>query len=481
MPSATNRNATIDLRQKIAKEYCRSVLWLDDEIRPDATSTQREMYLNFFVRVGDEFSKKHVLCQLRGFPQILETNDPYADNSAITDCTELAKKTDILILDWHLGESSPVHSKKILSELIKGGGNRFVVILSKEPQLKHQFEREFNDVFQLEGDWYRHKNGPFVLLLQKTSFEEVGSGTALIDKIYEQLAHTYPDYLHWAAIEIAGRIKTLTHSWLSRLPTNTDIAILAERRHSTENIEEAILENLLDDLKETVTLDAVSSLNPDHLTPAQWLRRDECNATLEQDLATIPDSNHKATARTLHPLTAAEALKRDDQKTYTRVLEKHGNLSSIMELKRSVEALGEFSEVVSVPRTDGNVLRPGSVLLPEANDTAKILVCISQGCDCLRATKLLFLQGADASGTSGESGETFLQFNGKRYIFRPKAESLCSFQPGSNRTTVSGWKQIGLLRQSVLARLLSRYWAYSTRVGINQPRLMRDSRREAPL
>src|SRR5882672_1095186 len=81
MPSPTNNNGAIDLRKRLAKEYCRSVLWLDDEIKPDAASLQREKFLNFFVRIGDEFSKQHILCQLKGFPQIKGGDDPYADNS----------------------------------------------------------------------------------------------------------------------------------------------------------------------------------------------------------------------------------------------------------------------------------------------------------------------------------------------------------------------------------------------------------------
>jgi hypothetical protein len=482
MSSPTNNTSTIDLRKKLAKEYCRSVLWLDDEIKFDATDGQREKFLRFFARIADEFSKKHVLCQLKGFPQIKEGDDPYADSLAVNDCAELAKRTDVLILDWHLGATSPVHSKKILGELIKEGGNRFIVLLSKEPQLRLEFEKEFSDVFRLEGEWYRHDEGPFVLLLQKTSFETAGSGTALIDKIYDQLALSYPDYLHWAAIEVVGRIKALAHSWLSRLPINTDVAILAEKVHSGESIEEAILENLLDDLKETVTLEAVSSLGPQCLAPGQWLKREKCQERIEQDLKAIADRGQQTSFQNLHPLTAKGALDAKDRSTFKGVTEKQGHLPSIKELRDSVEALGQFSEVVSVPRTAKSILRPGSILLEKgATGAQRIVVCISQGCDCIRAKSLLFLQGTETPSVAGEAGETFLQFNGKRYLFKPRAENLLSQTLEVDRTTIQGWIHVGLLRQQTLTRLISRFWNYSTRVGVNQPRFVRDSRKEAAL
>jgi hypothetical protein len=479
MPPQNNNNDIIAVRKKLAKEYCRSILWLDDEIRPDADGLQKQKFLNFFVRIADEFSKQHILCQLKGFPQINEEGDPYADaQSAVSVCTELARKADILLLDWHLGANNPTQSKKILRELISDGGNRFVIILSQEPQLKTQFEQEFSDDFSLGEEWYRHKNGLFVLLLTKASFETPGIGNSLIDKIYDQLAVSYPDYLHWAAIETAGRIKALAHTWLNSLPVATDVAILAEKIHSGESVEEAILENLLDDLKETITLNAISSLNPDNLNIQKWSKFTECQKSVSDDLQLIVDINHRRSYEELHPVTAKEALK--DPKRFKRVLEKHSELASVKQLKASVEALGAFSEIVSVPRKTDSPVRPGTIFQSNA-DGSKILVCISQGCDCIRATNLLFLQGQEDLVGNGESGDTFLQFKDKNYLFKARAENLFSLKVGGTPRAIADWTQVGLLRQQTLTRLISRFWGYSTRVGINQPRFVRDSRKESAL
>jgi len=66
----------------------------------------------------------------------------------------------------------------------------------------------------------------------------------------ECLTQAYPDYLRWAALEIAGKIKESIPNWLKNLPPGTDWGLLAERKHDPKSdTRHAVFENLFEDLK----------------------------------------------------------------------------------------------------------------------------------------------------------------------------------------------------------------------------------------
>jgi len=478
-------NKTLEMRKRIAKDYCRNILWLDDEIKPHASeSAERKPFVNFFHPVAEEFLRKGVLCHLKGFPQIAGDEDPYASDLVdIAVCRDLAKLADIVILDWHLGAKDAQHAKKILDGLIETGGTRFVVILSQAPKLAEEFESIFRDQFKkATSGWYRSDKGQFVNLLQKSVFEKKGSGEALLDKIYEEMAEAYPDYLHWAAIEIAARIKAFSPQWLAGLPNDTDLAILAEQIHSSESIGASIFENLLEDLKESIAFSAVESLGAGAFVASEWPKASVFKACLDKDIESIPaDKKQPLTAhiKGLVPLAAEPMQAQKSDGVLKKILNLGSELESIKLLKASIDMLGDFSEVVSISPSSAAPVRMGSVFRSAASaDANRIWICISQSCDCLRDKNLLFLIGNESNEVDPGIGATFLRFGQKQYIVAPSAENLSPLPVKDSTRKLDGFEQVGILREVTVKRLIARYWGQTTRVGINQPRFIRELRRE---
>jgi hypothetical protein len=479
---------TIELRRGLTKKYWRSVLWIDDEIKPAAVEEASQFrYLNFFIRIANEFAQNGIICHLKEFQQVAaaDDGDPYSDvNSELTICQELSKQADILILDWQLGSTEPTHAVEIINELIKDHGNRIIIVLSKEEGLSDSFSRIFGQDFNREEEWLHHKNGGiYVLLLSKVPFQNE-SAINLYETIYTKLSQVYPDYLHWTAIEIAGRIKSHTHSWLANLPMNTDLAILGEALHNDENVGVTILENLFEDLKESAGFSDFKTTEDSHLTKENWIDRNSAFTSLSSELDPKRQIATNASAieaiEKVHPLIATEKEEKIRSKVKA-ILKNELGLSTISEFIKSICNFGAFCEVISNPQNNQLPVRRGSVFRKkEGVEPEFVWVCISQSCDCAREKNLLFLKGVEANDSQISDpphGSTFLQLSQKKYIFISKPENLISLQIDRITTHLpNGFDHINVLREVMVAKLSSRYWSFSTRVGIDQPLLLRSSR-----
>lgn len=478
---------TLELRRKIAREYCQTVLWIDDQINPTAPeAADRTEYLSFFAPIAEEIISEGVVCQLQGFSQSTGNDDPYgSSNEEIEKCFRIASKADILILDWHLGAEDQRHSIEIINKLIDLKGSRFVILLSQAEDLEREFIDSLGSSFPKKtAEWYSNEAGVFVLLLQKRNFRAEGQGTVLLQAIFEQLARAYPDHLHWAAIEMAVRIKSYTPKWLQNLPSNTDLGILCEAYHSSEDVGSALLENLFEDLKEAVEYSAIKNLEDSSLTHDNSPLHFNFLEKVRIDLAVLDqeetDKSLATMLRQVVPGIASMPLDSGNRKTSAKLLSNPGVYPSIQSLKESVDAFGEFCEMRSVGVSSLQISR-GSILMNAAEDVdgSRIFICVSQACDCIRDTNLLFLRG-EAKGENHKTkpSETFLRFNKFEWVVRPKAECLASFDVHPETRILSGYNVVGRLRESSLERILNRVWRQITRVGTNQPRFLRESRDE---
>ena len=477
-------NKTTELRKSIAKSYCRDVLWIDDEFNPSASDgAGRELYDNCFHPIAEEFASHEILCHLKGFPQIAGEEDPYAaDSNDIEICKRLALKADIVMLDWHLGSQNPQHSSKIIRELLNHGGNRFVVILSQAGSLQSEFETEFSDEFSRTNlDFYQNKSGVFALLLTKADFMKPRAGEDLIKKIFDQLANTYPDYLHWAAMEIAGRIKVFSPTWLASIPQNTDLGVIVESLHSSEDIGEAIVANLLEDLAEAVDFSKIRSAQQSSFGYDDWPNAEKFDSSLSGDIEKLNSADVERINSVIPRKGKIITPLNDKTKSCKKISEDARRFPSVTEFFRSVQALGEFCEVRSTPSGQNTIKRGSIIQLSSDNPSPdKILVCVSQSCDCRRAESLLFMMGVAKDQHSGRPGETFLQFKGKNYIFPPSAEHLMVLNVANTDRMPEDYAVVGRLRELAVSRIISRYWGQATRVGINQPRFIREFRDEKP-
>ena len=72
------------IRNNIVRKFCRTVLWIDDEIHLDqglAAKGTPALFQNKF----DEFTRSGLLCHMMGFPEIRPGSDPVAPQSKLDE------------------------------------------------------------------------------------------------------------------------------------------------------------------------------------------------------------------------------------------------------------------------------------------------------------------------------------------------------------------------------------------------------------
>lgn len=475
------------IRKNIVRKFCRTVLWVDDEIFLDKGLDQCPQ---LFRAKFEEFSSAGLLCHLMGFPAVVSGPDPYSDppalGKALESCENLARQADIVIVDWELGQrDSSEYAKRIIHTLTNTErGFRFIVILSQKQPGKGFpaiLDPSFSSIAG-ELNLWKNATGQFLLSLRKDDF----ASTSLFDCICKALQNAYPDYLHLAALEIAGRIKEYAPCWLSSIPSNADVGLLVERGNAFAaepdawhaNIQDCVATNLLEDLNSTVLGKDLDSLCQEVLKLSNHpsLTIPSADGSLNEALSGL-----KACLRDARP---QEFSQRDYKKLFAA-----RDDETVRGLVDGIEAYTEFCEVQRMGAPCKKVC-PGAIYKGLSTD-ADIAICISGECDCLRDKPLLFLSGMELKSVNavGENSEPWfamlnsdkfkgwkivLRFQGKAYAFCGRASSLL----WKSRAEIDAVSIRGVLRKDILNRLVSRYMAYIRRVGVNQPTLSRNLRGE---
>lgn len=474
-------------RSEIVQKFCRTILWIDDDIHLcDGVKNGVDALPTLFRDKLVEFEGNGLLCHLKGFPKVLagKKSDPYAKaktaEDAIKSCVALAQQADVVMIDWKLGDAdSSQHAQKIISQLLgPDKGFRIIVVLSQDAPADSAFQGLDESFKAMPGDGSRWQNGSgqFLLSLRKNQFTDHN----LFDSISEALLDAYPDYLHLAALEIAGRIKDVVPQWFTAITPKADMGVLLERGNTMkdddkwcENLQECITSNLMDDLSTVVLKPGFSSLSADVLKPSNnpLLRFPECEGDVKNVLSGL-----KACVRDESPV---EFSMRDYKKLFSFQADK-----DIQGIVQGIESFTEFCERRScMPKNADPV--PGAVYTELTEEHCKIAVCVSGGCDCLRSSSLMFLIGKELTGCdvpwyeakddeTYRGGKTILRFAGKAYVFCGQASSMISMPI----ETVRAKKPIGIFRHDILNRLVSRYMYQIRRVAVNQPMLSRSLRGE---
>lgn len=498
-----------DLRKNIARQFCKTVLWVDDQIvsltngngsdvikcLKDARYTKKRLEIvkkiddsQYFQKGVDSFANEGVICQLFSFPQSEPTgDDPYSDPEPLAHCKLLAKQADVLIVDWYLGSSDDAgNAKSIINELLKlDSGTRFIFVLSQKPtEADTQVVAEWPGMLsKADGsDWYSTEDGQFVCVLAKRDFvEEPGQ---LVTKVFDCLSQTYPDYLHWAALEISGRIKEYTPKWLSALPAGTDWGILAERKYDQESdTRHAIFENLMEDLKFAVDCSTIRIVSRDVLDdkehPLNCKYKEQA-----QSLDDIVDQGQKEAAKRLFPFSTTGAQSKKIKEDTDKIAALESSNPTIKNFICGVNVFGGFCETVSTNSAPENKVRRGAVY--HESKPLHIWICISQSCDCHRADNLLFVRAvkntslvADGKPRQAKQGDTFIQFKGDEYVISASIPDSLKTYPVTLERQIHGLTLVGFVRESILSRIAARYWGHATRVGVNQPVLLRAKRKES--
>lgn len=478
-------------RSEIIHKFCRTILWIDDEI--DLLKGLESVNQLFRAKL-DEFTAADLLCHLKGFPAVGEERDHYVANAevenAINTSIRLARQADVVIIDWKLGDgTTSKYAQKIVSSLLgKGKGFRFIVILSKDAPADtafHSLDSDFNAITD-DGCLWKNSFEQFLLSLRKDEFANAN----LFDEICKAFLRAYPDYLHLAALEVAGRIKDLSPTWLSSIPANADTGILVERGNTitdsawNADMQECIATNLIEDLETVVLSKKLDSLKEDVLKPSNRLTEDALSGFSTQD-----EGIKNAV------LSLGKCLQDDDSQRFPKSsyekLSENRNDSKIAAVVGEIEAYTEFCEKRSGSDLIGKRICPGAIYEGLSGITTEVAVCITAGCDCLRSPSLLFLVGQpmpeiDLDGKkvpnykalrSEKGGKTVLRIKGKSYIFHGAAHAVL-VKP---REALEHCKVLGVVRQDLLNRLVSRFMSQTQRFAVNQPYLVRKLREEGGL
>ena len=480
------------IRINIIKKFCRTILWIDDEIHLDkglAFGGTDTLFKNKY----DEFTKSSLLCHMMGFPEIRPGSDPYAPSSevdeALRSSVSLALQSDIVIVDWMLGTTdSSEYAEKIVKHIVgKDKGFRFIVVLSQKTPDDSEFTKidssfKCNDANSLR----KNESGQFLLSLRKDEFRVAD----LFEALCNALLNVYPDYLHLAAIEIAGRIKDITPRWLSDIPSEADIGVLVERGNTyddagswNDEIQECIAINLLEDLSCVVRAKKLCALNAESLKPS--------NSAEYEKIAALKPSGSDDFKQAINALK--ECVKDDSPNLFSKghyeIMSDNRANSEAKSLVESIETFAEFCEKRSVRDWTDYGPCPGAAYEGlVAESPAAIAVCITSGCDCLRADTLLFLIGEpmpskSLSGVtipdyknlrSMRGGKTVLRINGVSYVFKSLACSVLT----KRRSDIEKLQVQAIVRQDTLNRLIGRYMSHTQRYGVNQPEIVRKLRDE---
>jgi hypothetical protein len=472
---ATATNLTTEIRRRISRDLFRSILWVDEQIFSFETNSRGENKYDYepfeslFKPVTQELQDAGFLVHLHSFEQSTsedELEDEFsADSPSLQSAISLSRKADIIILDWHLGNGDdPTNSIKILEALVTDPATRILLILS---QNSDRFSEELlkSSLSQLrhkkESDTWTSGNGLHLKVLRKRP-DGINRilGTEIIESIFSLLTCYYPDYLHWAALEIAEKIRSHVPEWLQSLPTGTDLSVLQELLHEKSEIRTYLPENLFENLVRIASANTLKCLEADYTKRVFWENR----PSFIRDNLTSKVDNY------VNVLKSAKNLRND----LPEILDGLANCIGGEEWRKAQLDLIEFCEIMPPV---GDEPFPGAIytrIEPEEADNC-IYICVSQECDCARGNPLLFVRAVRDHVI--KAGSTSLRFQRETYRIDSTAENLIKLNIEDNRT-VSSYQKVGQIRPPIAARIISRFWSGTTRPAVNHPTFARALRAE---
>lgn len=472
---SNNENPTTEKRRRISQDLFRSILWIDEQIFSIGTDDHGnkrydyEPFESLFKPVTQELQDAGLLVHLHSFEQsTIEDglDDEFsADSPSLSSAISLSQKADIIILDWHLGNGDdPANSIKILEALVNSPATRIILILS---QNSDRFSQELSrsNLTQLQyeagSDTWNTRNGLHLKLIRKkpNGINRI-TGNEIIESIFSLLSFYYPDYLHWAAFEIAQKFRSHVPEWLQSLPVGTDAAVLQELLDNNSEIRSYLPENLLDNLVQIASANSLESLRSANTKREHWTNRPSF----------IQDTSNSKVENYINVLKSAKKLRSDFQE----VLAVAETINGGAEWIASHQSLVEFCE--NLPSKCGEPL-PGSIYtsIGEDEEHQCIYICVSQECDCVRNSPLLFVKAVRAEDVKANS--TSFRFNGATFRVDSKAENLLQLQVNEDRS-INAYQKTGQLRRAIAARIISRFWSGTTRPAVNHPTFARALRSE---
>jgi len=516
----------VQTKKKIAANFCRTVLVLDDEILVHADGTGSSLdHAEQFLKAKEEFAKKGILCDLRHIEKTADASSEAMRSSL--------RHADVVVVDWFLGVGSgddPSESIAVLEEMLKIGGERFVAIHSQETadRIRACLDSRFNlslvgssfrgeaesadvipvkedevapvesalplgivppDIFTLSPKTtsYGRQSRIHLCILHKRQPRETAE--ELPNAILAALEKAFPDHLHWVGLEFASRVKDMLPELVRGLPSEMDVALVFQALVQAPN-------ELADDLAECLCLELREMLRFEPLSSASD------DSVIGRLIEGIAAGHHQVTGlpgnwlTELPKLNEAQASK--EWARAQKILTNKGSRNNFGTLlKASLKATSRISERAhsryaalrehfhSV-RTEGLRLHPGVVLtsnLPEGADesTREWMLCLTPACDCVGDGEHdhLFVRGHNKASnqTSQGRGVTTSIFScGHELEIKWMVASFHTQKCGPNG--VEGWKPVTLLRDPFVQKIVQCLWGQQSRIGVNTSEVQREIRGE---
>jgi hypothetical protein len=488
-----SENMTEKVRKDIMKNFLRTLVWIDDEIRPEKTDHLGDPFRSLFYPIAQEFQKQNLLVHLCSYDADTRNEGGNMFDETATKSFEsavsLAKKADVIILDWHLGADDPKNSILLLKSLEKESAIRYIIVLSEydgdfETDMKKNgmlvsASVKFTEshLYQRKGGAWANSQGTHIIVMKKP---DLGSASAsvfshsVINSIYDLMSKANPDYLHWAAIEIAAKVRHSIPGWIQAIPCGTDAAVLSELISDDSEACDFIPEHLLEDLSHLAKLHSLLSLDSENCEPSHWQ-----NKTYDSEALPTNSERYK---KFVHFSLASSDL---DKKSVDTIRKKSLEEDPCKLFLKSQQSFTSFCENLSGTTESFPTFGSVYVLEPKEDDNADssnidegefhiIYVCLSQECDSVRSNSLILLKGSVASGSSTKENITKLALQDKVFGFLPEAQSIKSVDvdlgdEGSIRQ-LTQFKKIGQLRKATARRILSRFWNHVSRSAVNLSR-----------
>lgn len=488
-------DAISQAKSDIIDKFFKNALWIDDSIIDDITQVELDSnivqsHFDPFVKYVSHLAERGITCALKGYNPREECDDGL-DVIEIAKCANLAKKSDIVFLDWHLSNGGPLASLAIINEIIQNPGFKIIIIITAHTNWYDDITT-FYELNQ-EKDWLTNGKGTYITHIDK-GYIQGSSSFDFWDAIKSRLLEITPNILSWIALGLSAEIKEFTPRWISTLPEGVEFATCMHQiiiDNPSILTGDFIIKNLFEDLKHHITTSSIPIANNDTFSLQHLKDFSQVLLRLQEavpNLQCTSGANEETQNKFKNSKNKIAALCNSfdaNRKSVINFIDALTFLSmeadpvplEIKALCNSCKTLTTFSENLSLsPQPNGNIRRGNVYTTPECPDD--IYLCISQECDCIRATSLTFLLAKKTRAYSSNKIHVF--FKNELYSINLTGSSII---PKNINTSEDGrfidanWDLAGCLRKATVDKITHDFWQNSTRIGVDIPEFERLQRK----
>lgn len=482
-------------KSDIIDKFFKNALWIDDSIIDDITQIELDSniiqgHFDPFVKYVSHLADQGITCALKGYKPKEEYGDGL-DVVEIEKCTNLAKKSDIVFLDWHLTDGGPQASLAIIDGIIQNPGFKIIIIITAHTNWHNDIRHSCN--LKQEKDWLTNGKGTYITHIDKGVIQ----GRSSFDfwsEIKSKLLHITPNILSWIALGLSAEIKDFTPQWISSLPNGIEFAtcihqIILDNPSILSG--ELLINNLLEDLKHIITASNISIADNETFSLSNLRDFTDYYVKLKTSVKNLKCSNTSDTPTNeilesaKNTIDKIQDLERINKKAAIKFVKALIDISNTVDkvpievelLSNSCKLLNTFSENLNLIDYNSSIIQRGNVYA-DNNSKNKIYICISQECDCIRAKSLIFLQAKISK--KHENNHIHVYFNKELYIIPLTGSSLIPVdivEFEGSRKIKGNWKLEGRLRKSTVDKITHDFWQNSTRVGVDIPEFERSQRK----